>query len=158
MARVISCSATTEQVIARTKTQTRRRGWWTDKKGRRLVLPGDQLQIVDKAMGLKKGQKPNRLALVEVVDVRRERLCDITPADVVSEGFPDWTTAEFIAFFTAEMGGSYNQELTVIEWRYLPAKFYITNEERPRPIDPYTFGGAAAAGMARPRLARRGGA
>ena len=30
MARVISCSATTEQVIARTKTQTRRRGWWTD--------------------------------------------------------------------------------------------------------------------------------
>ena len=52
MARVISCSATTEQVIARTKTQTRRRGWWTDKKGRRLVLPGDQLQIVDKAMGL----------------------------------------------------------------------------------------------------------
>ena len=90
--------------------------------------------------------------------VRRERLCDITPADVVAEGFPDWTTAEFIAFFTAEMGGSYNQELTVIEWRYLPAKFYITNEERPRPIDPYTFGGAAAAGMARPRLARRGGA
>jgi len=66
MARVISCSATTEQVIARTKTQTRRRGWWTDKNGRRLVLPGDQLQIVDKAMGLKKGQRPNRLALVEV--------------------------------------------------------------------------------------------
>lgn len=50
-------------------------------------------------MGLKKGEKVNRLGLIQVVDARTEPLDHITPADVVAEGFPDWDPEQFIDFF-----------------------------------------------------------
>ena len=37
--------------------------------------------------------------LIRVKRVRRERLDKITKADVVAEGFPDMSPAEFVAFF-----------------------------------------------------------
>jgi len=112
MPRNMSVTLTMKQVQNRTKTVTRRTGW-------RFLKPGERLWLVEKAMGLKKGQKVNRLALVEVVSVRRERLNEITDGDVAREGFPRMSSVAFVAFFIAEMGGSPDQEVTRIAWRYL---------------------------------------
>ena len=48
MARNMSFALTTEQFKARTKTVTRRFGWW-------FLKPGDVVRGVEKAMGLKPG-------------------------------------------------------------------------------------------------------
>lgn len=63
----ISFSMTTRQIRERTKTVTRRLGWWNTK-------PGDRLQACDKCMGLKKGQKPVVLCEIEIVSSRLEPL------------------------------------------------------------------------------------
>ena len=47
MPRNMSFAMTTEQIRARTKTVTRRFGWW-------FLKAGDQVWAVEKAMGLKK--------------------------------------------------------------------------------------------------------
>ena len=41
---------TKEQILARTKTVTRRLGWW-------FLKPGDVVWACEKCMGLKKGEK-----------------------------------------------------------------------------------------------------
>lgn len=80
---------TTEQMRAGTKDVTRRFGWW-------FLKPGDRVMAVEKAMGLKKGQKPVPLYEIEVIAVRGEPLNAITQEDVIREGFPDWTPAQFV--------------------------------------------------------------
>ena len=45
MPKLLSCAETEEAVLDRTKTETRRLGWWEDKNGRRLLLPGDRLTL-----------------------------------------------------------------------------------------------------------------
>ena len=113
MSRLMSVSLTESAVVARRKTVTRRLGWC-------FLKPGDHLTLCRKVMGRKPGDPLIRLAEVEVVSVRREPLNAITPADVVSEGFPpDWTTLKFIQFWVQHMGGHPLQEVTRIEWRYL---------------------------------------
>lgn len=87
--RLLSCALTEPQVIDRTKTETRRLGWWLDKNGRHLVKPGDQLQLVRKAMGRKPGEPIVVLARVEVTEVVRECLHFISKDEVAAEGFPD---------------------------------------------------------------------
>jgi hypothetical protein len=90
--RNISFSATKAQFRARTKTVTRRMRW-------ERVRAGDRLMGVEKAQGLKRGEKIVKLGVIEAVDVRREPLDAITQADVILEGFPDLTPAQFVAFF-----------------------------------------------------------
>lgn len=142
MARLISVYLTQQQVRDRIKTVTRRAGWWEDKHGRRLLQPGDHLTLCEKVMGRRRGEPLVRITTVEVVDVRRERLHDITDDDVDREGFgpygdpwpyQDWwppgtvppapehgePSRRFVEFFTGEMGGSPDQLVTRIEWRYL---------------------------------------
>ena len=63
----MSFMLTRQAVIDRTKTVTRRLGWDN-------LKPGDRLYAVTKAMGLKKGEKQERLGVIEVVSVRREEL------------------------------------------------------------------------------------
>jgi len=92
MPRAISFMLTQDQVLDGTKTQTRRLGW-SDTQA------GDVLNGVRKAMGLRAGEKQQSLGLIRVKRVRRERLDKITKADVVAEGFPDMTPAEFVEFF-----------------------------------------------------------
>jgi hypothetical protein len=112
MPRLMSVSLTLEQVRARRKTVTRRDGW-------EHLKPGDRLCLVKKAMGLKKGEHVERVADVEVVSVRRERLDAITPADVAAEGFA-LTPSEFVEFFCASHKGCQPDSIvTRIEWRYL---------------------------------------
>ena len=119
MARLMSVALTEAAVVERRKTVTRRAGWWIDKRGRRLLVPGDRVTLCRKVMGRKAGEPLVRLAEVEVVDVRRELLQDITREDVAREGFPDWTREQFLDFFCDHMGGTGLQPVTRIEWRYL---------------------------------------
>lgn len=87
--RLLSCALTETQVIDRSKTETRRLGWWEDKHGNRLVMPYDRLQLVRKAMGRKPGEPLVVLAHVEVTEVVRECLHFISKDEVAAEGFPD---------------------------------------------------------------------
>lgn len=82
----MSCSLTVDAVRARTKTVTRRHvGTW------QTLKPGDRLTLIEKGMGLKKGERQVVLAEVEVVDVRVERLGLITHEEIAKEGFADHT-------------------------------------------------------------------
>lgn len=112
MARLMSVSLTEDEVRARTKTVTRRLGW-------RFVRQGDRLQLCRKVMGRKPGEPLERIALVEIVDVRLERLDAITAAEVAREGFPEWTPEQFVEFFCDHMKVTPDTVVTRIEWRYL---------------------------------------
>jgi hypothetical protein len=70
-------------------------------------------------MGLKRGEKIERLAKIRVVSVRRERLYDITPDDVIREGFEGRSVEWFIDMFMREMGVSSSVEVTRIEFEYV---------------------------------------
>lgn len=109
--RNISCSHTKDQVRARTKTVTRRLGW-------KDLKPGTLLRVVEKAMGLKPGEKIVPMAVVRVVNVRQEKLSDITQMDCRREGFSTMFPSDFIDFFTGHFGGLRNQIVTRIQWRY----------------------------------------
>lgn len=88
----MSFSKTIEQMKNRTKTVTRRDGWLHAK-------PGMVITAIEKGMGLKPGERQVVLHDIEVVDVRRERLVDITPEEVEREGFPGWTVADFLGLY-----------------------------------------------------------
>lgn len=103
--RNISFALTTEQVLAGTKTVTRRLGW-------ERLKAGDLLRPVRKGMGLKPGEKVEVLrAPIRIVDVRRERLDRMTQdvdygfEECKQEGFGEhpsyrWPSA-FVEFFCA---------------------------------------------------------
>lgn len=82
----MSVTLTEQAVRERRKTVTRRLGWL-------FLKPGDRLTLCRKVMGRKKDEPLERLAEVEVVDVRRERLDAITDDDVPREGFAVLTAA-----------------------------------------------------------------
>jgi len=68
-------------------------------------------------MGLKKGEKVQRIGEIEIVDVRPERLGDITRKDVIREGFPEMTPAEFVDFFCRFNRCTPDTVVTRIEFR-----------------------------------------
>lgn len=90
--RNMSFAMTTEQARNRTKTITRRQGWWNAK-------PGQLIQQVVKGMGLKKGEKVEKIHVIRLTSVRSEHVYEITQEDVIKEGFPDWEPNDFIAFY-----------------------------------------------------------
>lgn len=108
----MSFSLTTPQIEAKTKTVTRRLGW--DK----LKL-GETLMACEKCQGLGKGGKIRRLGMIRVIGFRKEYLAEITEADVVKEGFPDWTSAQFIEFFCEHNHCSPATVVNRIEFEYL---------------------------------------
>jgi hypothetical protein len=126
----MSCSLTVEQVLDRTKTVTRRHvDTW------RTLAAGDRLVLIEKGMGLKKGEKQRVLAEVEVVDVRVEPLAMVDDAEVKREGlwaqaWPKWIPKGhdpakwFCSFWLRSHGYASDADpATVkvrrIEWRYL---------------------------------------
>lgn len=129
----MSVAMTTDAVIERRKTVTRRKGWWLDKNGRRLLHVGDTLTLCRKVQGRKPGEPIERLAEVEVVNVRREPLCAVAGPyatsengettiwpEVVAEGFPDMDATEFmLRFFIDAQGIAAMDDVTRIEWRYI---------------------------------------
>ena len=72
-------------------------------------------------MGLRLGERLERLGLIRIVSVRRERLNQITDEDVAREGFPGMTRTDFMRFFVDEMRPKFGclQPLTRIEFEYL---------------------------------------
>jgi hypothetical protein len=122
--RNISFALTTDQIRSGTKTVTRRVGWLN-------LKVGDLLSPVRKGMGLKPGEKIERLrAPIRVVSVRREPL-DLMTEDVEYgieecklEGFGEhpiycWPS-EFINFFcSSHRGCKPDDEITRIQFEYL---------------------------------------
>lgn len=116
--RRMSFALTTEQVLARTKTVTRRTvDTWTTLKA------GDRIVAVDKCMGLKPGQSSRVLGVLRVLSVRVEPLLLITPEDCALEGFPDKTPAQFIEMLADNYGLSATvaaeMDVRRIEFEYL---------------------------------------
>lgn len=121
----MSFMLTVAPIRARQKIVTRRLGWLD-------LKPGDQIRAVEKAMGLKKGEKVNELAILRVVDVRRERLAlmsedvDYGFEECRKEGFGDhptlsWPSA-FVEFFCATHRRCTRETVvTRIEFEYVDA-------------------------------------
>ena len=121
--RNISFMLTKEQIQRRSKTVTRRMGWKNLKRG-------DLLNGVEKAMGLKAGEKIKSLAIIRVVDVREEALAAMTEdpeygfEECRREGFGDHPDlsgpAEFVKFFCSSHKGCTPESLvTRIEFEYV---------------------------------------
>lgn len=91
MPRNMSFALTTDQFKDQSKTVTRRFGWY-------FLKPGDVVCGVEKAMGLKKGEKIKRLGLIEITAINTEPLSAITQDDCIREGFPNKTPDQFVDF------------------------------------------------------------
>ena len=118
MPRNISFALTTEQFKKRTKTVTRRKGW-------QFLKTGDILNACVKCMGLKPGEKIERLGQIRVTNVRRESLKRMIDEptygirEAKREGFPKMRGSEFALMFVQHMGGDLWQVVTRIEFEYL---------------------------------------
>lgn len=129
---------TVDAVLAQTKPVTRRHvdTWKT-------LKPGDHLTLIEKGMGLRKGEKQVILAEVEIVDVRVEPIRLMTSdirygrQEVILEGLPDMEPHEFVSFWLK--GHGYGAGLRDgwfplpihcrrIEWEYL--NHGLLSEER----------------------------
>ena len=112
MPRNMSFALTTPQFRARTKTVTRRLGWW-------WLEPGELIMGVEKGMGLRKGETVTRLALIRVVSAQSERLDAITQGDVAREGFADLSRAEFVDMFCRHNRCAPKTTVNRIEFEYV---------------------------------------
>lgn len=128
MPRLLSVSLTAQAVVERRKTQTRRLGW-------RFLKAGDRLTLVRKAQGRRRKdgtvEPLERLAEVEVTEVRRERLWSITDDDIAREAvdgdhWTEWytetgqpTPGAWVEWYCEEMNCEPDTMVTVITWRYL---------------------------------------
>lgn len=88
----MSFMLTKEQVRNRTKTVTRRDGWWK-------LKPGDIVTMCEQCQGLKKGEKIVILGVMKVITAKPEILSLITQDDCAREGFPGMTPGEFVEMF-----------------------------------------------------------
>ena len=111
--RRMSFALTTKQVLDKSKKVTRRLRW-------NNLRPGDCIQPIEKGMGLKKGEKQKLIGdPIKVVSISVQRLHQITPSDVVKEGFPEMTTEEFIEMFCRANKCDRNERVNRIEYEYL---------------------------------------
>lgn len=112
MPRNMSFALTTDQVRNRTKKVTCRNGWW-------FLKPGDIVNAVVKAMGLKKGEKIERICQIRIVSTRGEPLNAITDEDVILEGFPEMNRLEFIEMYSTHNKCRQCDMVNRIEFEYL---------------------------------------
>ena len=123
MPRLMSVAFTEQAVRERRKTVTRRKGWWTDKHGKRLLWPGDRLTLCRKVMGRKPGEPLVRIAEVEVVSVCREQLINAAHfLEMDREGCGHLTFGEFVERYFKPQGLGLRDYVTRIEWRYLDSE------------------------------------
>lgn len=119
MPRNISFSMTTEQIKNRTKTVTRRLGW-------KNLKAGDVLNACVKCMGLKPGEKIERLCQIRVVSAQQEILLAMMQEpygsqESAKEGFPHMSGHEFVEMFCKHMRPTFGvaHAVTRIEFEYL---------------------------------------
>lgn len=110
--RNMSFFLTTRQVRERIKDVTRRLGW-DDLK------PGERVRAIVKGQGLKKGEKVERICVIECVSNRKEMLCAITPVEVLREGFPAMSPADFVAMFCKANKCEPRDFVNRIEFKYV---------------------------------------
>lgn len=110
--RNMNFSLTTDQIRQRSKTVTRRLGW-------SFLKPGDLVQACVKCMGLKAGEKIERLCVIRIVTANREQLDCITAPDVKREGFPKMSTIEFVGMFCEANKCAPCETITRIEFEYV---------------------------------------
>ncbi|MEM6328234.1 MAG: hypothetical protein AAF791_14055 [Bacteroidota bacterium] len=122
--RNIAFSLTTPQFRDRTKTVTRRNGWlWLVEQNPTPEAPVPLMGIV-KGMGLKRGERVERLGPIAVTSATRETLRRMLDdeaygrSEVVREGFPHLTPAEFVAFYCRHNRITPDVEVTRIEFLY----------------------------------------
>jgi hypothetical protein len=128
----MSFALTTDAARNRTKTVTRRLGW-------EFLKPGDRVQQVVKGMGLKPGEHPEKIHVIEIVSNDAEPLIAIVGIpcrhqcalerckrrdecamrETAREGFPEMTEGDFVRMFIAHMGGAADQIVNRIEFRYV---------------------------------------
>jgi len=109
----ISFFLTTEQVRNKTKTVTRRAGWWN-------LKPGETLNACVKCQGLKKGEKIEHICQIRIKSVKPEMLRNITKAECILEGFPEMEPEEFIRMFcSTHKGCTPDQVINRIEFVYV---------------------------------------
>jgi hypothetical protein len=117
--RNMSFAITTAQIMDETKTVTRRNGWEN-------LKVGEIFQAIEKGQGLKRGERVNRLKVLQCVGNRRERLYKMIKdkaygqAEMIKEGFPDMGPMEFISMYcNANKGTHPGDEVSRVEFRYL---------------------------------------
>jgi hypothetical protein len=110
----MSFAMTTEQVRNQSKTVTRRFGWW-------FLKTGDVVQPVLKGMGLKKGEKVEKIGPpIRIISTRREMVGDVTTAECVREGFPEMSRDEFVRLLTNDFRkAAATDPVTRIEFEYM---------------------------------------
>ena len=113
---------TARQVRARAKTVTRRIGW-------RTLAPGTLLRVIDRDPRSMRGA-PKEIAVIRVLDVRREVLADITAEEVAAEGFPGMQPSTFVRMFAAAMQVERDAIVTRIAFEYLE----LADCPKPEPI------------------------
>ncbi len=109
--RNMSFSLTTNQILDRGKTVTRRLGW-------RFLRLGDIVMAVEKAQGLKKDELIRRLGPIRITGLRLEPLERIDRADCLREGF-DGPPDDFVAMFCRHMDCRPETIVNRIEFEYL---------------------------------------
>src|SRR6185503_5234192 len=117
--RLMSFSMTEQQMLARTKTATRRLGWLH-------ARVGDEVQPVRHAMGLKRWEAIERVGLpIVLLSIRKEPLQLLTrdveygARECVLEGFPHLTPEQFVSMFIkSHRGCEPATQVTRIEFRY----------------------------------------
>ena len=121
--RNMSFMLTPQQIRSRDKWVTRRAGWWH-------LQPGDTIRAVEKAMGLRAGEKITPLAILRVASVRAELLramiddAEYGVDECVKEGFGDdpllHVPANFVEFFCeSHKGCSPDSVINRIEFEYI---------------------------------------
>lgn len=120
--RNMSFAFTTGQVRNQTKTVTRRFGWWKDKNGRRLLRAGDSVQPVVKGMGLKKGERVEKIGSpIRIIAISRIPLALLDDTEPAKEGFPKMTAVEFYRMFKQHNNCRGDVIVTRIEFEYTAA-------------------------------------
>ena len=110
--RLMSFSATTEQIRRQEKSETRRLGW-ADLK------PGEVFCAIEKGQGLKKGETVNRLMILVCRSNRSEPLNRITTRAVRRKVSPDLTPAQFVTHFCELNRCEPGREVNVIRFDYV---------------------------------------
>lgn len=127
MPRNMSFALTTEQFRNRTKTVTRRNGWW-------LLRPEQIVCGCVKCMGLQPGESIERLGLIRIISCATcpeegeplRRLTDDLKygfSETTKEGFPEghpkhWPSV-FVEMFINNMGGDLDTPRNRIEFEYV---------------------------------------
>lgn len=118
MPRNMSFSLTTDQIYGEVKDVTRRLGW-------AALKPGELFWAVEKAMGLKPGQKIKRIKLCRCVSNRPERIDRMArykrygDVETIREGFAAMTGRQFVRMFCSHMKCKPNQIVNRIEFEYV---------------------------------------